>query len=332
MIKSKYKSAWMTAVASLFVWVNSLAHGQSQSRWVANGSMNVGNVRQGELVERAFEVHNPGRYAANTRILALSHPGMKVRVPQNLGPGANGDIFVTWDTRLVQGDMTAQALLLFDEAEPVVVSITAHVIPPIEVLPYSAVFISGFRDEDVTRTVEIVNNDSAPLNIVGISRENRDSGQTYSATLIPVEPGRRHELVVALTGTAPAGRLRDALLLHTDHSRYPVIRVPVNLFVKDDVYINTESVDFGQVTDETWGPETFLLKSRLGPIKVLSVTSSLPFLKVTGLAADAASMHEFKVEIAGTPTEGRFSGVIHIGTDDPAFPMVNVPVEGEVLR
>jgi hypothetical protein len=294
--------------------------------------MNAGNVHQGEMVERAFEVRNPGLSAANARILALSHPGMKVRMPRELGPGATGEVFVTWDTRLVQGDMTAQALLLFNDAETGLISITAHVIPPIEVLPYSAVFISGFRDEDVTRTLEIVNNDPAPLNVVRISRENRDSGQTYSATLKPIEPGRRHELVVALTATAPAGRSRDVLLLHTDHPRYPVIRVPVNLFVKNDVYVNPESVDFGQITDEAWGPETFLLNSRRGPIKVLSVKSSLPFLKVTGPAADAASTHEFRVEIGGVPREGPFSGVIHIRTDDPSFPMVNVPVEGEVLR
>jgi hypothetical protein len=332
MIKRKYTSAWMTAVASFVVWANSLAHGQSQNRWVPNGSMNIGNVHQGELVERAFVVRNPGRSAANVRILALSHPGMNVRMPQNLGPGASGEIFVTWDTRLVQGDMTAQALLLFNDADTVLVGITAHVIPPIEILPYSAVFISGFRDEDVTRTLEIVNNDAAPLNVVGITRENPDSGQTYSATLTPIEPGRRYELVVALTGTATAGRSRDVLLLHTDHSRYPVIRVPVNLFVKNDVYINPESVDFGQITDETWGPETFLLNSRLRPIKVFSVTSSLTFLKVTEPAANAASSHEFKVEIGDTPAEGPFSGVIHISTDDPSFPMVDVPVEGELLR
>jgi hypothetical protein len=266
------------------------------------------------------------------RIVALSHPGMKVRMPQELRPGTSGQISVTWDTRLVQGDMTAQALLLFNDAETVMVSVSANVVPPIEILPYSAVFISGFRDEDATRSLEIINNDPGQMNVISISRENPESVQTYSATVKPIAPGVRHQLIVELKSTAPGGRSRDVLLLHTDHSRFPVIRVPVNLFVKDDVYINPESVDFGQISGETWAPETFLLNSRRGPIKVTSVTSSLPFLNVTEATPGAASAHEFSVEIGRSLTEGAFSGTIRIGTDDPFFPVVNVPVQGKVIR
>jgi hypothetical protein len=330
MIKRKY--TWLTAVASFIVWVTSLAQGQSQNRWVADTSINVGNVHQGELIERAFPVRNSDRFTATMRIVALSHPGMKVRMPQELRSGATGQISVTWDTRLVQGDMTAQALLLFNEVETVLVSVSANVVPPIEILPYSAVFISGFRDEDATRSLEIINNDPAPLNVISISRENPESVQTYLATVKPIAPGIRHQLIVELKSTAPGGRSRDVLLLHTDHSRFPVIRIPVNLFVKDDVYLNPESVDFGQITGETWAPETFLLNSRRGPIRVTSVKSSLPFLNVTEAAPGAASAHEFSVEITSNLKEGVFSGTIRIGTDDPLFPLVDVPVQGQVVR
>jgi hypothetical protein len=284
------------------------------------------------LVERAFVVRNPGRSTASIRVVALSHPGMNIRAPQELQPGATGQIVVGWDTHLVQGDMTAQALLSFNDTETVLLSLSAKVIPPIEILPYSAVFISGFRDEDAVRTLEIINNDSDPLNIIRVDRENPDSLPTYSATLKTITPGRKHELSVELKAAAPGGRSRDVLLLHTDHSRFPVIRVPVNLFVKEDVYINPEAVDFGQITAESWSPETFLLNSRRRPIKVLSVTSSLPFLKVTGYGTDAAATHEFRVEIEGEPAAGPFSGTIHIATDDPSFPKVDAPVQGEVIR
>jgi hypothetical protein len=118
-------------------------------------------------------VRNPGRSAARIGIVDLNHPGMKVRIPQQLLPGDVGWITVTWDTRLGQGDTKAEVLLRLDEAESVVVSLTVKVIPPIDILPQPAVFISGFRDEGVTRILEIVNNDPAPLNIVGICAGER---------------------------------------------------------------------------------------------------------------------------------------------------------------
>jgi len=332
MIDRKYKSAWMTAVASFVVWLTSLAQGHSQSSWVPDNSLHVGNVHQGVLVERAFTVRNPGRSKATIQVVALSHPGMKIRAPQELQPGATGQIVVSWDTHLVQGDMTAQALLSFNEKETVLLSLSARVIPPIEILPYSAVIISGFRDEKAATALEIINNDSAPLNIISISRENPESEATYSATFRTITPERKHELSVQLKDAARGGRSRDVVLLHTDHPRFPVIRIPVNLFVKEDVYINPESVDFGQITAESWSPETLLLNSRHGPIKVISVTSSLSFLKVTGNGPDAAPTQEFRVEIEGEPAAGPFFGTIHIATDDPSFPIVDAPVHGEVMR
>jgi len=330
MTTKKHSNAWMTAFASFVMSVTSLL-GQAQSQWVPESSLDAGNVRQGELVERAFTVRNPGNSIAEISVVALSHPGMKIRVPRELKPQAAGQIVVTWDTRFVQGDATAQALLRIDDADTVLLSVSARVIPSIEILPYSAVFISGFRDENAIRTLEIVNHDPDPVNIVSISRENADSVQTYSVTLKTIASGRQYELNVELKSNASSGRSRDVLLLHTDHARFPVIRLPVNLFVKDDVYINPESVDFGQISGEAWSPETFLLNSRHGPIKVLSVTCDLPFVKVTVPASDAASTHEFRVEVEGKLPEGPFSGMILIRTDNPSFPEVRAPVQGEVL-
>ena len=124
-----------------------------------------------------------------------------------------GGFHVTWDTRLVQGIRTAQALFRFNEAETIL-SLSAKVVPPIEILPYSAVFISGFRDESVSRTLEIVNNDSAPLNVIGIAREN-ESERSYSATFRIIEPGRRHQVNIELKSAAPLGGSRDVLILCT---------------------------------------------------------------------------------------------------------------------
>ena len=260
----------------------------------------------------------------------LSLPGMKVRMPQELAAGGTAWITVSWDTQTVQGETSAEILVRFNGLELVPLTISATIVPPIDILPYPAVFISGFRDEHVTRTLEIVNNDTAPLNIIALSRDEEDAPRSYSADIHVLEPGRRYQLDIELTPTSQA-RSQDVIQLLTDHPRFPVIRIPVNVLVKDDVYINPESVDFGQIANHVTSPESFLLKARRRPIQVLSVTSDLPFLKVTTATADVPTLtHEFRVDIEGKVAKGPFAGAIHVKTDDPTFPELKVAVEGEI--
>ena len=331
MINRRYLNAWMAAIAFLIGGVTP-GQGQAENPYLPNSSFDLGTVRQGAVVEHRFTVQNLQQSPATVRIVGLSHPGMKVRMPQALEPGAIGSITLTWDTRFVQGDTTVEALLRFNDNLTGLVTLSAKVIPPVDILPYPAVFLSGFRGESVTRTLEVVNNDLPPLNIVSVSSENEDIARSYSTTFRALEPGRRHEVKIELSSAAPVGRLQDILMVLTDNARFPVIRIPVNLLVKDDVYVNPESVDFGQITAAS-GPETFLLKTRRGPINIVSVTSDLPYLRVTHTDSDAASTHRFRVELESFDLKpGPFLGNIFIKTDDPSFPELKVPVHGEIRR
>ncbi|HET9215699.1 MAG TPA: DUF1573 domain-containing protein [Terriglobia bacterium] len=329
MTHRKHSNKWMAAVASLVVWVTSFAQGHAQNLYIPDNSFNAGNVRQGDPVEHAFPVRNPGHSVLTLQVLAISHPGIKIRMPQEIRPGDSGRILVTWDTRLVQGESTAEALLRFNDAENVFLNLAAKVIPPIEILPYPAVFISGFRDEGATRSMELLNHDPDLLNVIAVSGESAGWERSYSTSLRAIEPGRRYQLRVELKNTAPGGRSTDTLIVRTDHPRFGTIRIPVNLFVKEDVYINPESVDFGQVTGKAWSPETFLLNTNGRKIKVLSATSDLPFLRVKTTSTESASTHEFRVEIAEQSARGPFTGTISIKTDDAEFPELKASVYGE---
>lgn len=325
----------MVSVGSLLLGLTGLAQGQAENLYVPKTSFDAGNVRQGDVVEHAFPVRNPGRSTLTVGIIALSHPGMKVRMPPQLRTGETGRVTITWDTRLVQGETTVQALLSFNETESAIVSLKGNVIPPVEILPYPAVFISGFRGEEVTRVLEVLNHDVAPINVIDVRREDPHSTGIYSVTLKTIETGQRYQLHVELKSDAPAGRSTDVLQIQTDSPRSPAIRVPVNVFVKEDVYINPETVDFGVVrrqASQAWSPETFMLKTRHHAVRVLSVASDLPFLRLSHAGEDSASTHEIRVELQGNPGLGRFSGHIVVRTDDPSFPEVKAPVEGEIIE
>jgi hypothetical protein len=254
---------------------------------------------------------------------------MKIRAAKEAPPGGGVPIGVTWDTRSVKGNSEAIALVRLDEREEVSLNLSAKVIPPIDILPYPAVFISAFRGEPVTRTLEIVNNESSALNITGL--KEAEGVSRISADLKTVEAGRRYQIDVRIKPDAHTGQSEHTLNVLTDHPRFAVINLPVNVLVKGDVYINPDSVDFGDITLAADPVETFFLKTRNGGIRILSVESDLSYLKVTHSANEQFSSHQFVVEFQGKPIKtGPIKGTIRIKTDDARFPEFIVRVRGEL--
>jgi hypothetical protein len=317
-------------IFSMFLQLTSVT-GEAPSGYLPEVSFNLGRVRQGEIVEHPFALRNTSSLPMKLQIMGLSHPGMKVKAPQEVLPGAEALISVNWDTRSVRGDTAATVLLRLNETESTSLTLKARVVPSIDILPLPAVFISGFRKEKAVRTLEIVNNEEAPLNITHIAAY--EAASMFSANFRAMEPGRRYEIDVELKANAPAGKFRQVLEIFTDHSDFPVIQVPVNVFVKDEVYVNPESVDFGEITIKNPSRETFFLKKHRGRIEILSVESDLPFLKIEHSQDTTGSSHEFLIDFQGSNVSyGPFSGHIYIRTDDAAFSEITLPVQGEVHK
>jgi hypothetical protein len=309
----------------------SSALGQVPNVYLPNVSFDFGSVRQGEVLEHRFEFRNVSSLPVKLQITGLSHPGMKVKAAQEVLPGAEASITVIWDTRFVRGETTAKVLLRLNEMESTSLNLLARVVPPIDILPYPAVFISGFRDEKAARRLEIVNNEEAALNITAIA--GAEAASVFSANIRTVEAGRRYQLDVELKPNAPGGRSQQVIEIFTDHPRFSVIKVPVNVFVKDEVYVNPDSVDFGEITGSTTSPEIFLLKKHRGGIEILSIESDLSCIKVRHTEDETGSSHQFFVDLQGSDlSNGPISGHIYITTDDPVFSQFTVPVRAEVRK
>lgn len=323
-------------IFSMLLPLTSVA-GEAPRGYLPEVSFNFGKVRQGEIVEHPFALRNTSSSPMKVQIMGLSHPGMKVKAPQEVLPGAEALISVNWDTRSVRGDIAATVLLRLNEMESTSLTLKARVVPPIDILPLPAVFISGFRHEKTVRTLELVNNEDAPLNITHIAASATptasDAPSMFSASFRATQTGRRYEIEVELKVNAPSGKSQQTLEIFTDHPDFPVIEVPVNVFVKDEVYVNPDAVDFGEITIKNPSRETFFLKKHRGPIEILSVESDLPCLKIQHSQDATGSSHEFVVDFQGSHVgDGPFSGHIYIRTDDAAFSEITVPVQGEVRK
>jgi hypothetical protein len=140
---------------------------------------------------------------------------------------------------------------------------------------------------------------------------------------------------------APVGRFMESVTLKTDDPGWPEIRVPINVLVKADVFVNPEQVNFGEVDKAalTRTPrlvdlqtQTFLVKRRQGPFRITDVSCDAEGVKVRQSPTDQES-DVFQFDIAPDPDalkRGSLQGTIRIRTSDSRFPELVVPVTGIV--
>src|SRR5437762_7227215 len=72
-----------------------------------------------------------------------------------------------WNTSNVTGEMEEEAIVHFDgDSQPVATLLVKAVVkPPLELLPFPAIFLSAFQGEKNERRLRIVNNEEKPVAI-----------------------------------------------------------------------------------------------------------------------------------------------------------------------
>lgn len=230
--------------------------------------------------------------------------------------------------------LSAIALSLSAHAQ---IKIPAYPVEGIDYEPLPAVFVAAQRGSVKDSSIEIINRKAEPLEITGI--ENPSS--RFSARVDALEPGRRYRLTVTLKGEGPGGKQRHDLTLKTNLPSAPVLRIPVNTFVQEKVFIFPESVFLGRfgISEIKGNPQAargmaqILMVYRKGtPGFEVKITSDVPFLKVDSERGPQGDQWENWVWLDPERAEpGEIAGTIFIETNDPDFPKLSVPVTGNLL-
>jgi hypothetical protein len=298
-----------------------------------------GIVERGKVVTCAITIKNQGNAPLKIEKVEFSDAKMTGRIPAEVLPGKEGKLEVEWDTIRVTGEATAGATVVSnDPAQPrAVLTFKINAKSPIEFLPIPAVFLSVFKGDNGERTLTIVNNSNQPLTIDKLEADSK----LYTASVKDVVTGKKYELIVKAQPTAPAGLYREYLYLDTNFPRFARIRIPINLLVKNEVYVNPPAVDFGRVSlaDIRKNPrlltlliQTFLVKKREG--KDFEVTKVRTDVGVISIKQDPPSgkspTYAFDVSLQPELLRPeKIQGSIVIETNDPQFPHLKVPVRGE---
>ena len=300
---------------------------------------NFGRVDEGTLVSQTFQLRNTGDSPLRIEQAKFSMPGMRIRVRQEIAPGESAEVKVEWDTRGFSQEVEGQTLLVLNDPKlkRVILSSSGEVRAPIDILPRPALYLSQYRDEPASGSLEIRNNREQPLKIERLEPK----GDHFQASLETLEDGKRYRLVVKGTDKAELGRHHEAVVLHTDDPAHPRLHIEVNTLVKADVHVSQESVDFGRLSlaELQRQPDklellrqTLIVSNRRGDMRITGLQSGVEGLQLSPAPETAAQA--FKIDVGLDLTHlkpGPLAGKIELRTDNPAMASLSIPVSGEIV-
>jgi hypothetical protein len=298
-----------------------------------------GAVPQGTKIVHRFAIHNSTSVPVTVQGLEFSMPGMTARFGALIAPGLDRSIAIEWDTSRVAGEIEGQAIVHFGDTSqaPVTFRLRGVVQPPLEILPFPAIFLSAFQGEDIERRLKIVNHQGQPT-VVSLSQP---AIKHFTATLKELERGKTYEVVAKIPPGVLPGRYDEELALSTNDPKSARLTIPVHLFVKANLYANPDAIDFGSVSADATRKDsaprelsiqTFLVKKRDGVFAITKMRSDLETLELRRDPTNGDSS-TYRIDVALNPKTikvGKLEGFIEIDTDDKDFPHIKIPVTGRV--
>ena len=324
-------------MSALLLWLTTSVHSQAIVAPATTSSHDFGTVKAGTVVREMFAVNRPAP-GASVQHVELSQPGMTARLTSAGDHDDQLGLTVTWNTSSLDGPVESEALVRWSDQSyaPVRLTVRGTVTPVIALEPFPAVFFSVYQDEGGEGMVKIINHDDRPLEITQLE----PLGSHFTAHVRTVVPGQEYALVVNVPAGTEFGRFQEGVVIHTNQTVRPEVPVAVNVFVKPDLYASPEVVDFGEVNLEQLLRVPALrdgltqvvgITRRQGAFAITSVRSDIPGLDIK--VSPSRPAESFRMDIGLVPDrlkQGVVSGVIRLGTSDPMFPEIAVPVRGQI--
>jgi hypothetical protein len=284
-----------------------------------------GERLQGDVVEHEFALENEGDAPIRIAGVQLTPPLALARTAASVPAKGRALLKVKLDTAKLQGDYRGHLVVKLDGGVERAFDVEARVVPPIEVVPMPAFFISTSKGTPKSASLEIVNREDKPVEL------QVPADSLYPLQLETLEPGRRFRLTVNVPATAAPGRQKQRLELKTSSARKPVLFVGLHSVVRERVYTFPEVVDFGLV--HPGGPrdaQTLMVYQSGGKAFQVKARSDIPGLDIKAEPGPQGDRVQLTLSMAPGAKPGPLSGNVLLSTNDPEFPELRVAVTGRV--
>ena len=189
---------------------------------------------------------------------------------------------------------------------------------------------STIRGQSSAVTMYLYNNDSKPVQV----KQAIVGGTDFTAALQTIENGKRYQINVATSPALKPGHYQQTLKLVTDSKENPEITVQLEATIYAQIFATPTSIQLPVIPLETdlasvTLPSIYVRRIRDGGLKIKTVYTSLPFLKLS--VSGQVEGQVYKIDLTFNKQfvqKGPFKGMIHIETNDPDLAVIEVPVQG----
>lgn len=176
----------------------------------------------------------------------------------------------------------------------------------------------------------VVNNGGEPFHIKKLDT----GGPEFTASLQPIQDGQRYELALKTSADLKPGEYHRTLRVSTDSAAAPEVTILLDMNVFPRVFVSPTSIimpalpSAADLSAINW-PMVDIRKLQSTGLKIKKFSTTLPFLKLELLTEKEGEFYRIRLTIDSTKIKlGDFKGVIHVETNEPSAPVLDVPVSG----
>jgi hypothetical protein len=202
--------------------------------------------------------------------------------------------------------------------------------PILTVEPADRWITSALTGSSSSNTMFLFSPQGTPVHVKNVI----PGGTDFTATLSTIQEGKRYQLSVKSNPALKAGHYVQTVKVVTDSAAQPEVRIELDLTVYPKVFASPASIIMPPLTVASdlsainW-PMVFVRKLREHGFQIKRYTSTLPFLKLELMTETEGQVYKIRLTLDTSKIKpGEFKGNIHIETNDPDVPFVDIPVQG----
>lgn len=210
--------------------------------------------------------------------------------------------------------------------------------PPASLNPNSVIVVepsdrwitSAIAGSSSPNTLYIYNPQPTPVHL----KKLMPGGSDFSAKLDTIQDGKRYQLSVASNPSLKPGHYLQTVKIETDSAVQPLVAIELDVTVYPKVFASPASIIMPplqiarDLTAINW-PSIYVRKIKEQGLKIKSYNSTLPFIKLDLITESEGQVYRIRVTLDPEKIKpGDFKGKIHIETNDPDVPIVEVPIQG----
>lgn len=325
------------------------AEGAAPKLFIESPTHDFGEVKEGTPLRFAFTVKNQG--TADLLIQDV-RPGCgctKGSFDKVVPPGKEGKIELAVEhTKGYAGEVAKAATVTTNDAKygsftltlrarfiseigatPPISPALAAKNGPLKVEPTDRWDTSILVGNTTTSNLYVINRDAALINVKALD----PGGPNFSATLTPIQEGRRYEIKVTTAPNLKPGTYHQTMKVVTDNAATPVIPVQLNLTVYPRIFAAPAAIVMPvlpigtDLATITW-PTITVRKVQATGLEIKRVSTSLAFLDLTTETQKAGEVYQIHIKINNAKAKaGEFKGTVRIDINDKDIPFLEVPVQ-----